>query len=74
MYPIEDMAQAMIRDRQEEVRRFRAHVQEPPRTGDSLRARLARALLRLALRLDAGVNGGMASALTLSGRPKSSRV
>ena len=70
MYPIEELARAMMRDRQEEVRRirWRAAAQE------SLRSRLARGLFQLALRLDARVNGGMASALTLSDRPKSSRV
>jgi len=74
MYPIEELSRALARERDEEVRRIRPHASGHARRRASLRSRLARALLQLALRLDAGVNGGMTPALTWTARRKSSRV
>lgn len=74
MYPLEELARAMMRDRQDELRRIRWRAAARAQPTDSLRSRLARGLFQLALRLDARVNGGTASPLTLADRRKSSRV
>ena len=73
-YSIEELARAVMREREDEVRRLRPRTSEHHVPMQPLRSRLARALFHLALRLDAGVIGGLASALTLGDRRKSSRV
>jgi len=73
-HSLEELARTITKEREEEARRTLRRAQARPEPGEPLRSRLARALFRLALRLDATVNGGMTSAPALNDQRKSSRV
>ena len=48
----EELVRALVREREEEARRARPHVSLPREPKDSLRARVARLLVRAAVHLD----------------------
>ncbi len=53
MYPyIEELVWATNRERLEEARRTRPHTESRPKSGQNLRARLARTLVAAGIRLD----------------------
>ncbi len=74
MFLSDELARTIMREREVEARRACRHTAPRRRSGSPLRSRLARALVLLALRLDGSAGPATAPALTLRGRPKSSRV
>ena len=53
MYPyIEELVWAMGQERQEEARRMRPHTESRPKSGQTLRSRLARTLVVAGIHLD----------------------
>jgi hypothetical protein len=63
----EELAWAMVREREEEARRMRPHVEHRPVNRSSLRSRLARKLVHAGLHLD-GTAGESVLKTVASGR------
>jgi len=58
-YPVEELAQAVIREREREARQTRPHTDKPATERQPLRSRLAQLLMAVAVHLDRGAGDSM---------------